>query len=84
MQSRLTPHGRKRPRRVTLRVKLPAAAKRAAERIARDYSGRDLESVLAAFVGDLAVAAERPGSWEHERVTAWLGSHVWACEPREL
>jgi hypothetical protein len=80
----LTPSGENTPDRVTLRVKVPAATRRAAERLARDYARRDLEIVLAAFVGDLAVAAERPGSWEHERVTAWLGSHVWACEPLKL
>lgn len=72
-----------RPRGVTLRVKTSAETKRAAARIARDYSRRKIETVLAAFVADLAVAAERPGSWEHERVSAWLASHVWACEPRD-
>jgi len=46
----------KKPRNVTLRVKTSAETKRAAARIARDYSGRKLETVLAAFVGDLAVA----------------------------
>ena len=71
------------PRRVTLRATVEAETKRAAARIARDYSGRKLETVVAAFVADLAVAAERPGSWEHERVAAWLASHVWECEPRD-
>ena len=70
-------------RRVTLRVTVDAETRHAAARIARDYSRRRLETVLAAFVGDLAVAAERPGSWEHERVCAWLSSHVWECEPRD-
>jgi len=54
-----------------------AETKRVAARLARDYSRQDLEEVLAAFVGDLAEAAERPGCWEHERVTAWLASHPW-------
>lgn len=71
----------KRPCCVALRVKTSAEVERAAARIARDYSGRKLETVLAAFVGDLAGAAARPGSWEHERVTAWLSSHVWEGEP---
>ncbi|MGH8021012.1 MAG: hypothetical protein ACREIA_22570 [Opitutaceae bacterium] len=69
------------PRYVMLRVKVTAEMRRAAARLARDYSGRKLETVLTAFVADLAVAAERPGSWEHERVTAWLTSHVWEIEP---
>lgn len=71
------------PRSVTLRVKSSAETTRAAARLARDYSGRKLETVLAAFVADLAVAAARPGAWEHERVSAWLSSHVWECEPEE-
>jgi len=49
----------------------------AAERMARDYSGQDLERVLAAFVGDMAAAAERPGCWEGDRIGAWLASHPW-------
>jgi len=73
----------KKPRRVTLRVKTSAETKRAAARIARDYSRRKLETVVAALVADLAVAASRPGSWEHERVTGWLSSHVWECEPKD-
>lgn len=75
----------KRPkgRRTTLRVTVEAETRRAAARIARDYSGRKLETVVAAFVADLAVAASRPGSWEHERVAGWLASHVWECEPRD-
>ena len=72
-----------KPRCVTLRVKMAAETRRTAARIAREYAGRKLETVVAAFVGDLAVAAERPGSWEHERVSAWLSSHVWECEPRD-
>ena len=73
----------KHPRRVALRVRVDAAARRAAARIGRDYSGRKLETVVAAFVADLAVAAERPGSWEYERVAGWLASHVWECEPED-
>ena len=73
----------KKPRCVTLRVAVSAETKRAAAWIARDYAGRKLETVLAAFVADLAVALDRPGSWEHERVCAWLSSHVWECEPQD-
>jgi hypothetical protein len=69
-----------KPRSVTLRVKTSAETRRTAAHLAREYSHRRLESVLAAFVADLAVAAARPGSWEHERVSGWLASHVWECE----
>ena len=79
----MTPGGEKRAKRVSLRVTVSADTRRAAAQIARDYADRKLKTVLAALVGDLAVAAERPGSWEHERVTAWLSSHVWECEPEE-
>jgi len=79
----LTPGGEKRPRRVALQVAVDTETRRAAAQIGRDYSGRKLETVVAAFVADLAVAAERPGSWEHERVTGWLSSHVWECEPED-
>jgi hypothetical protein len=75
--------GGKRPQRVTLRVRVSPETKRAAAQIARESSGRKLETVLAALVGDMAVALERPGAWEHERVTAWLGSHVWEVEPQD-
>jgi hypothetical protein len=70
-----------KPRHVTVRVTVPAEVKRAAAQIARESSGRKLETVLAALVGDMAVALERPGAWEHERVAAWLSSHVWEVEP---
>jgi len=73
-----------RPSRTTLCVPVSAETAAAAARLARDYAGRKLETVLAAFVADLAVAAARPGAWEHERVSAWLASHGWACEPKEL
>ncbi|MGH8020707.1 MAG: hypothetical protein ACREIA_20965, partial [Opitutaceae bacterium] len=79
----LTGFAGKPPRRVSLRITVDVETREAAERIARDYARRGLESVLAAFVGDLAVAATRPGSWEHERVSAWLSSHVWECEPAD-
>ena len=78
-----SPRRSKKPRRATLRVTTLAETKRTAARIARDYSGRKLETVVAASIADLAVAAERPGSWEHERVAGWLGSHVWECEPHD-
>jgi hypothetical protein len=82
--SSLTPRGRKnRFRCRTVRLQVSAADWRTAARIGREYSGRKLETVLAAFAGDLAVAAARPGSWEHERVTGWLASHVWECERKD-
>jgi hypothetical protein len=68
-------------RRCTLQIEIPLATKCAAERLARDYARRPLAIVLAALVNDLAVAQERSGSWEHERATSWLGSHVWEVEP---
>jgi len=68
---------------MTLRVRVDGETKAAAARLGREYSGRRLETVITALVADLAVAAERPGSWEYERVTAWLSSHVWAVEPRD-
>lgn len=71
------------PRRVTLRVKVPRAARWSAERLARSHARRSLEIVLAALVGDMAVAWARSGSWEHERVSAWLTSHVWEIEPSD-
>lgn len=67
----------------TLRVKADRESTRHAAWLARERTGRRLETVLAAFVGDMAVALERPGSWEAERVGAWLGSHVWECEPKD-
>lgn len=79
----LTPCRKNQPRRVTLRVTMDTETRRAAARIGRDYAGRKLETVIAAFVADLAVAADRPGSWEHERVAGWLSSHVWECEPED-
>jgi hypothetical protein len=67
----------------TLRVKADRESVRQAAWLARESTRRRLETVLAAFVGDMAVALERPGSWEAERVGAWLGSHVWECEPED-
>jgi len=75
--------GRVKSGQVVVRVIVAVQEKQAAACLARDYSRRKLETVLAAFVADLAVAAERPGSWEHERVAGWLGSHVWECEPED-
>lgn len=66
-----------------LRVKVGKDGARQAGQLARERTRRRLETVLAAFVGDMAVALERPGSWEAERVGAWLGSHVWECEPED-
>lgn len=75
----MTRGGEKRP----LRVTVDAETCRDAARLARDYSRQNLETVLAAFVGDLAAAAGRPGCWEHERVTAWLASHPWPRPEKE-
>ena len=77
----LTVRGHEAPRQVTLQLTVPAAARAAAERLARGYARRPREVVLAALVNDLAAAQERSGSWEYERVTSWLGSHVWSVEP---
>jgi hypothetical protein len=77
------PSNDSKPRHVTVRVTVPAEIKRAAAQITRESAGRKLETVLAALVGDMAVALERPGSWEHERVAAWLGSHMWEVEPQD-
>ena len=66
---------------VTLRVTVPVTTWHRAGQLARGSARRPLEIVLAALVNDLAVARVRPGSWESERVTSWLGSHVWAAEP---
>lgn len=68
---------------MTLQVTVPVETKRLATRLGRQYAQRKLETVLAALVGDMAVAADRSGSWEHERVTAWLSSHVWEVEPSD-
>ena len=75
------PRSRK-PRRITLWVVVPVSEQRTAERAARAYADGGLEEVLAAFVSDWATAEERPGSWEAERVNAWLASHVWAKKER--
>jgi len=66
---------------VTLRVTVPVPTWQRAGQLARGAARRPLEIVLAALVNDLAVAQVRSGSWEYERVTSWLGSHVWAAEP---
>ena len=83
MQSVLTPGRTKKPRSVTLRVKIAAETRSAAARMACDYSRQDLETVLAAFVEDMAEAAGRPGSWEADRVGAWLASHPWPRPEKE-
>lgn len=70
-------------RSAALRVPVSAQVRRLAARLTREYSGRKLETVIAALVSDLAVAAERPGSWEHERATAWLSAHGWESEPAD-
>jgi len=45
MKNHLTPGGGRRPRRVSLRITVEAQTRKAAERIARDYAGRKLETV---------------------------------------
>jgi hypothetical protein len=77
--SGLTLRGGRRPG--ALRVPVAAEVRQSAGRLAREHTGRKLATVVAALVADLAVAAERPGSWEHERAAAWLSSHVWESEP---
>lgn len=77
MQSDLTPGREKRPRRVTLRVTVAATTHRTAARIAREHAGQPLETVLAAFVGELAKADARPGPWSQNLVAVWLLTHTW-------
>lgn len=73
----LTPSGQNGPRRVTLRVELEAPTRRAAARIAREHAGQELETVLAAFAGELAKADAQPGPWSQNLVTVWLLTHPW-------
>ena len=63
------------PRRIKLWVVVPCATRRTAEKLAQERTLAGLEDLLAEFASDLATAAERPGSWEAERVHAWLDSH---------
>ncbi len=63
------------PRRITLWVVVPCSTRRTAEKLAQERTLAGLEDLLAEFASDLATAAERPGSWEAERVHAWLDSH---------
>lgn len=79
----LTPSRRKGPGRITVWVTVTRAEHRTAERVAKRYADEGLEELLAAFVSDLVTGEERPGSWEAERVGAWLSSHVWPKRERE-
>jgi hypothetical protein len=63
------------PRRITLWVVVPCSTRRTAEKLAQARTLAGLEDLLAEFASDLATAAERPGSWEADRVHAWLDSH---------
>jgi hypothetical protein len=78
--TRPTPH---RVRRITLRVTVPCFEYRTAKQAANALADGGLAEVLAAFVSDWATAEERPGSWEADRVNAWLASHPWPKKARE-
>jgi hypothetical protein len=65
----------RRPRRITLWVVVPCSTRRTAEKLAQERTLAGLEDLLAEFASDVATAAERPGSWEAERVWAWIDSH---------
>lgn len=71
----------RRVRRITIRVTVPCFEYRTVKRAAESLADGGLAEVLAAFVSDWVVAEERPGSWEADRVNAWLASHPW--EKRE-
>ena len=71
-----------RLRRITLRVTVPCFEYRTAKHAAKSLADGGLEEVLAAFVSDWATAEERPGSWEADRVNAWLASHPWEKKER--
>jgi len=69
----LTPRGENGP----LRVEVETKTRRAAARIAQEHAGQPLETVLAAFVGELAKAEARPGPWSQNLVAVWLCTHAW-------
>ncbi|MGH8021913.1 MAG: hypothetical protein ACREIA_27255 [Opitutaceae bacterium] len=60
-----------------MRITTAAKTRRAAARIAREHAGQTLETVLAAFVAELAKADARPGPWSQNLVAVWLFTHVW-------
>jgi hypothetical protein len=65
----------RKPRMVTLRVKVTAADRKTAERLAKMRTLQGIEAMLGELVADIATAYERPGSWEAGRVWDWLDSH---------
>ena len=65
----------RKPRRMALRVVVACADRRVAERMAQARTLGGLEELLAELVSDIVTAQERPGSWEAERVNAWVDSH---------
>jgi hypothetical protein len=69
---------------VTLRVKLSAATRRTAARIARKHAGQPLAAVLTVFVGELARAGTRPGPWSQNLATVWLLTHAWPQAGKEV
>lgn len=58
--------------RVELRLKVAAADRDAAEKLARLRTLQGLEAMLGDLVADIATAYERPGSWEAGRIWEWL------------
>ena len=72
-----------RPRRITVRVLVSCSDYWTAKQAAKSLADGGLAEVLAAFVSDWATAEERPGSWEADRINAWLASHPWEKKERE-
>ncbi|TVR48824.1 MAG: hypothetical protein EA425_13590 [Puniceicoccaceae bacterium] len=68
-------------RRGRLVLRLDPATLRDAERLAADNAAGPLEEVLAGLLEDMAVAWDRPGSWEAAAVCGWLSSHPWPQRP---
>jgi hypothetical protein len=68
---------KRHPRPITLRVSVPWIEYHMVKQAAKSLADDGLAEVLAAFVSDWVVAQDRPGSWEADRVNAWLASHPW-------
>lgn len=60
---------------VKLAVEITDETLRDAGRLARERCLQSLGETLAELAHDMAEAFDRPGSWEAERVHAWLDSH---------
>ena len=62
---------------ITVWVVVPVAEHAAAERLAARFAEGGLEEMLAAFVGLLAEAEERPYGVRVAWVNGWITSHPW-------